>query len=325
LPQPRQAELVDVEAIQEGSRWIHGRPTGEDFAKWFGDNVKLHDGLEAKKYVSGLTLITGVEKIKVARRASTGSIVNVEEERLVHTPYAKVETRVAYFWDYMALHEEWVGVIEPAPIIGGGEKGLPPGFFRMAIQKSDGRVVNFVCCSMMVRILKAGTVKTTITTKGDPKFGREPVVVTEGVPVAVYPAATKMIATVGKNGYEDPFAIMKAETGAVGRALGMAGMLVIPGSGVATAEDMLEAQGFEPSAGITPELESGGSDAPSEAPATNLRAEIEAMIAQLEEEKPEALEEIRAWAKERRLNLNSLSEPALRGVHRKLTDALAAE
>lgn len=38
----------------------------------------------------------------------------------------------------------------------------------------------------------------------------------------------------------DMNSVMKAETGAVARALGFLGMLTLPGSGIATAEDMLE-------------------------------------------------------------------------------------
>lgn len=325
--QPAQPQMTVAEAVREGNRWINGRPSGDDFAKWFKDNVKLHDELTdlAEKYLTGVVLISGKEKHRVAKQAQNGAIVIVEEERLVHTPYAKVETRVAYFWDLMSKHEEWTGVIEPGPLVGGGVDGLPPGFFRMQTTKPDGKVVNFVCSTMKVRILRSDSVKFIDEKVGSPRKGIEKASRVEGVPVAEFPAATKMIPTVDRWGNEDPFALMKAETGAVGRALGMAGMLVIPGSGVATAEDMWEAQSHEPSAGLDPATEAAAQEAGDSAPQAepaDIRQEIAAMIERLESEKPEALAEIREWAKERRLNLNELTEPALRGVHRKLSQAL---
>jgi len=42
------------------------------------------------------------------------------------------------------------------------------------------------------------------------------------------------------NLYPDENALMKAETGSVARAIGLMGILALPGSGVATAEDMVE-------------------------------------------------------------------------------------
>lgn len=328
--------MTAAEAVQEGSRWINGRPSGDDFSKWFTSNVKLHENMDASKYLTGIVLISGKEKHRVARQAQNGSIVIVEEERLVHTPYAKVETRVAYFWDLMAMHDEWVGVIEPGPVNGKPIEGLPPGFFRMAVTRPDAKVVNFVCSTMRVRILQAGTVKSTEVKGGSPRMGMESRLQIEGVPVAEFPPAVKMIPSVDRWGNEDPFALMKAETGAVGRALGMAGMLVIPGSGVATAEDMQEAQAHEPSLGSDADVEAqaqaqaeaatGGGTSTAN-PTTDMLTEIEGMIERLREEQPEKMKEIEDWAKERRLKLSELaSKPeALRGIHRKLKQALTAE
>jgi hypothetical protein len=118
--------------------------------------------------------------------------------------------------------------------------------------------------------------------------------------------------------------MMKAETGAVGRALGMAGMLVIPGSGIATAEDMQEAMaGAQGVAldGVNVGLESEDTAGAAAAPA-DLGAEIEAMLKKIEEDFPGKLEEVQAWAREKKLRLNDLTDAQKRSVHRQLTKVI---
>jgi hypothetical protein len=116
---------------REGSRWINERPTGEDVADWFEKNVELPDGLEHKHYLPGIVLIPQNEKSKEVIGFRDGMPVQKEVENRVYIPYAKVETRVKMFWDYMALHEDWFGVIEPVEVEGGKSKGFPPGYFSM--------------------------------------------------------------------------------------------------------------------------------------------------------------------------------------------------
>lgn len=316
--QPKQAQPDrPADGYQEGSRWINRRPTGEEVAAWFMDNAPMHEGMDPKRYVTGVTLIPAKEKVRVMRmRPQTGAMFMVEEEQLVYTPYVKVETRVAYFWDLMRV-QETVGVIEPAKVKQHKDlrnEHLPPGFFRMVIRKADGKDVNFLACSMQVWVYAGDDSRP----QGRGRALMEP------------PAGTKMVAELTKYG-EDPFVVMKAETGAVGRALGMAGMLVLPGSGVATAEDMQEAAtagGGGSVDALLPEQEEPG--APQEpqadaaqAPDAEIRKRIAELSAQLESDNPGGFEQVQEWAAERKIDLNNIKAEQLRGVLRQIERAMA--
>jgi hypothetical protein len=288
---------------REGSRWYNAPPEGKDLASWFKDNVEVHEGLESEHYVQGVTLIPGVEKAKtVVGWTAQGAPIIEQRENLVFTPYAKVETRVKYFHDLMAEHEEdWLGVIEPVST----EKqtpGLPPGFFAFRVQEEKG-VVNYVCCTMKVTVFKRSTVKWKEyrnTKTGAIERVRE------GETLIDAPPGTKMVASLGRYGADD-FSLMKAETGAVGRALGLAGMLVIPGTGVATAEDMEEAmsamtagsRSVVPEDAKPPEEKRAEAAPASEEALLELQQQAIAIITALKEEFPDAFAEFQSWAKER--------------------------
>jgi hypothetical protein len=202
---------------------------------------------------------------------------------------------------------------------------LPPGFFRMPVQKADGKHVEYIGQSVRVRVYKADTLEWAESWASGK---REQVL--RGIPVMAPPPGTKVVPVLNKWG-EDPFALMKAETGALGRALGMAGMLVVPGSGVATAEDVQEA--MDRPGGVGANLpgdpsdfaEQAGGAAAAQAPAS-LKTRAEELIAKLRSENPDALAEVQAWANERKLSLGELTEesPALRGVVKKLEEAAGA-
>ncbi len=332
----QQQEPVRAGSVQEGNRWVWAQPEPADFTKWFAENVHLHEEMEHDRYVQGVVLIGSKEKRKVTRLIGQQRQPTItDEERLVFTPYAKVETRVAYFYDLMAAREKWLGVIEPVSVAQLTEAGvynrnMPPGFFRLPIAASNGNPVNYVGCAKRVRILDRDTVEKVEVI--DTEFDTEGRVVKQtrrrtwdGIPIAEYSPATKMVATLGKYG-EDPFSLMKAETGAVGRALGMAGMLVIPGSGIATAEDMQEAQagaGGVALEGQNLSLESEDAPAPggggsAGSTTSTLADEITAYLSELESDFPAKLEEVQAWAREKKLRLDALTEQQQRSVHRKL-------
>jgi hypothetical protein len=147
--------------------------------------------------------------------------------------------------------------------------------------------------------------------------------------VRIYPAAdvdtpimapatgTKMVSCLTKWGV-DEHALMKAETGAVGRALGMAGMLVLPGSGVATAEDMQEMIAAEGRASV-------GVDAqlPTTAPDDRIRAQIAELSTQLQSDFPGRFEELEIWAREKQIDLADIKAHQLRGVLRALERKIA--
>lgn len=313
---------------REGSRWINQRPTGEDVAKWFKDNVPLHEELKEKadQYVQGVTLIPQKEKsVEVIGVGQDGiTPLTKEIENRVYTPYAKVETRVKYFHDLMAAHDDWLGVIEPVVVEHGKKQGLPPGFFSIEVNqtKQNLKPARFICCSMRVRIYKRDTVKEERVSLST---GRSSMVEFRrtGELIVDAPPGTKMVSALNRYGEADPFVMMKAETGAVGRALALAGMLVIPGTGVASAEDMQEAAG----AGDTPPPEAGPQAPPAEVPPEQVKNELlrEASegIATLRADYPEAYKQFSEWGRQRGIGkLEDLDSTALRGLATKVRKTL---
>lgn len=327
---PQQQEPTLPEGTQEGARWINRKPEGEQVASWFKENVKLHAEVEnlADKYVQGIVIIGGKERYREARIAQNGALAIVDLERMTFTPYAKVETRVAYFWDFMDARDNELGVIEPVEQRRLGEAGvynlnLPPGFFRLPIATGPQSFVHYIGATMVVRRYKADTVewreiRRSIYNAEGVKVDEEVREVLRGTPVAVYPPATKQISTLDRSDDEDPFSVMKAETGAVGRALGMAGMLVIPGSGIATAEDMHEAQAGAGGASIqgpaTPPPATEPQEQDPEVLEQQVRDRIQEKIARLQSEDAAGYERLAAWAGEKKLDLTDPKSTALRGI-----------
>lgn len=299
---------------QEGSRWYNERPAGEDVAKWF-QTVPLHEGLKHDDYIGGVVLIQSKEKSEeVIGFRDDGGPVIAERQNLVYVPYVKVETRVAYFW---ALMRQWdaVGVWEPVPVESKEPLGLPEGFFRIsvAVPNRPGEVVNFVGCNMQVRAFKKDTVKYEW---GGPYGDR----VVDGEPLLIAPPAQKVVPVAFKYS-PDPNAVHKAATGAIGRALGMAGMLIVPGSGVATAEDMMELR--DPPAGATSDAaELPDEGVPGQLDDEQLRARASELVAQLEEQSPEKHAEFQEWARGRKLILAEAQGPVLKGAVKKLEKTL---
>lgn len=326
---------------QEGSRWYNERPDPKQLAKWFNENVEIHEGLDSGNYVQGITLIPATEKPKeVSGFDNDGNPIISQVEHMVYVPYAKVETRVKYFHDLMAEKaDEWLGVIEPVAPPGADPK-LPPGFFLYMIGTGENRGVRYICCTMKVTVFKRDTVKwVTVVNRRTGEVER----IREGETIIDAPPATKMVPTTmqgwGENRGEraivaDDSAMMKAETGAVGRALGMAGILVIPGTGVATAEDMNEALNAPEQTG-QPELPPapGGPTAvplPADKPEPGpdeiaaLKEDAAVAINALKNEFPDGFKLFQDWAAGRNIkDLASITDPAiLRGLTAKATKDL---
>lgn len=299
---------------REGSRWYNERPSPDDVAKWFVDNVQIDEDLDAKDYVTGVTLINSTETTKetVGFRDNGTPIVS-EIKNVVYTPYPRVDTRIKYFHDLMAANPEWYGVIEPVEVELSRNIHLPPGFFPFRVEAGDG-TTTFICCSMKVTVWERDGYEEKRVVNS--RTGEEKLVRT-GKKIIDAPPATKMIAT--KRKYPDENSLMKAETGAVGRALGMAGMLVVPGAGVATAEDLQElptqeAQPASPEP-AAPSLPKESSDQDDEA----LQARALELIELLKQESPSDYKAFEGWAKERDLGqLSEVTGPTLKGVVRQL-------
>lgn len=297
---------------QEGGRWINTRPSGDEFAKWF-KSVRLHDGMKHEDYIGGITLVSAREKADHAEERNGQAVIR-KVDQLIFVPYPKVETRVAYFWNLM-LHNssDWIGVIEPVRVNATPQPGqataLPPGFFYTAVRTSKGST-SFVNCSMRAAVYERGSYVNRVA-------GRDPIPLLQGV-------GTKQVQTLRYEDRADENALMKAETGAVGRALGMIGMLVLPGSGVATADDMAEAHASE--ARGVPSVSEAPPPVQAEKPAQDddvLRSKANALSKQLQADHPEAWGQVKEWAKERNFaRVADLSGPALKGFVRKLEKTL---
>lgn len=324
-----------------GGRWVNEQPSSEEFVEWFETSMKLDPQLDHKDYIGGVVLIAAVdEKVReVTGFNAEGNPIIETHAELTYTPYARVETRIAYFWDLMDVHPEWIGVVENVtpprvPIdfiteeeVREGEQpvtvrrrqpgalsvlahGLPDGFSIMSVPV-DKNYTSFICCTRRVSIYKRG--------RND-----EP----EGLPLREG-IGTKQVPLLTGRGtpWADPNALMKAETGAEGRALGFAGIFVIPGSGVATAEDVLESM----SQGATPATATEGNQGPAAPEAVRtgaeqhqfdedqLRTRAMTLYKGLNDETPEKAKEFSDWMRARRhQNVNEISGAALRGVVRKL-------
>lgn len=289
---------------QEGSRWYNAPPTGAELAKWFEENVPLHDGLDAKLYVPGVTLIPAKEKAKTVT-GWNGAIPTIGDvENLVYVPYAKVETRIKYFHDLMAKHENWLGVIEPVATKK-QSLALPKGYFPFTVRTDKGDV-KYVCCTMKVTVYERDSIEWKEYRNAQTGAIER---VRTGKAVIDAAPATKMIATLDRWGADD-YSLMKAETGAIGRALGMAGMLVIPGTGIATAEDMQEVSANQGrSTPALPEETGEAAQAPTVAAGevadrealTDLRQEAVLLLNSIKEEFPDLFDGFLDWAKERKI------------------------
>lgn len=287
---------------REGSRWINQRPTAREVVDWF-NTVPLHEGMHHADYIGGVTLIPAKEKSNEVVGFNDAGLPQLRErEDLVYVPYVKVETRVAYFMRFMEIsaakhwYAEWEDVISP----GADTLGLPPGFFKYAAVDPKGKTVTFVGCSKRVRIYERS--RTT----------------GEALAVLTPSAGTKVVAT-STRWDADANALHKAETGAVGRALGFAGMLVVPGSGVATADDMHDDQVPHGAGALAPALPpSPAAPAPpaeEQESDEELRRRARELVGALTPAKAAAFQE---WAGARRFEITAAEGPVLRGAVKKL-------
>lgn len=297
-------------AEMKGNRWVGQEPTPDEVKTWF-EAISLHDGLEHSDYLGGITLVSATEKVPTLNER--GAIIR--QDQPIFTPYPKVETRVKYFTDLM-LHkeDEWVGLIKAIPVDQqeGGQNvpsslGLTEGFYYTGVKTEKGIAV-FIVYSVRASVYRRADLDGKAPTEDSLALLQG--VGTKQVPVLRYPDRA------------DENAMMKAQTGAVGRALGMIGMLVLPGAGVATADDVEESQATEDRGGAasTPPGEQAEEAPVDEA---KLRADATADLTILKDDFPAKWEEIQEWSRERHFaRLSEISGPALKGFVRKVRKAV---
>jgi hypothetical protein len=302
---------------REGGQWWNTRPTGEEVSAWFIDSVPVHEGMNVEDWASGVTLIQSTEKVtEITGTTTDGSPILNTVEHVVHTPYVKVETRLRYFW---ALVEELdgFGVIQPVELAVVDEGPLsnvhlPPGFFYEQVAVSSTDVETFICCSMRARIFEKDSMERRVIRSVDQPTHE----VIDGKLLLDAPAGTKAVPLLGRTG-ADPNAMMKAETGAIGRALAMAGMLVAPGSSIATAEDVAEALTAERRPSST-----AVSTAPADARPEDegsLRSKAMQAMRELEAAFPNRHKHVQAWAVDRKFSIDEIGMTGLKAVLRKVS------
>lgn len=318
---------------REGARWINRKPTPAQFAAWFNKNVSIAEGLDGGDYIGGIVLIpalsTGVKHVKEVRN---GTPIIEEISELAYIPYAKVETRVKYFWDLMEVNSErWIGVIEPVPqrTPATGSDGmkaladsLPPGFAVVSVpwtRNNEAVFSHYVVANYHVAVYERDNYADVIA-------GKPSLPIRQGFGTKQVPLSRK---------FPDDDALMKAETGAIGRALGVAGIFVIPGSGVATAEDMLEGAGAAPTAAQAPGEGAAGPELPPAAEAAKTPAEaVEETRESLVKKLAETVQELQAfpagvtqWTEflqQRNLRrIEDAEDPVLKGLVKKAEKILA--
>lgn len=137
-----------------------------------------------------------------------GGIVAIENTQTKQwNAYATVAARVAYFWDW-CLHNQFNGEVM---------SGDP---FEQPLMFAKEKTAQSLAVQAVVTVRDGEDVVRRATGQKQVDMG------------------WKMRKTGDR--FPDLTALMKAETGAVGRALGNLGMLTLPGSGVASADDIYE-------------------------------------------------------------------------------------
>lgn len=300
------------QAIQEGSRWRHARPSEEEVKKWF-DGQPLDEGMNNDDFVSGIVLIPANEKVKVP--SEDGRRVE-ERYEATFTPYVRVDMRVLYF-TRLAEKRDLIRVIEPAavPIVDDKASGyynanMAAGLWWHMTTNSEGASVRYLVSTWQVSLYERHAWLAMKEGDGRP------------------PAILQGIGSKQTGGGADLNAIMKAETGAIGRALGAAGILVV-GTGVATAEDMQESLEGGGALGAAPETALAATQRTAADPTAQLQ-QLRASAIELEAEMrnyPATWQDFTAWWGERAKQggwkeIADVPLDALRGIVGKMERAI---
>lgn len=301
---------------REGNRWVNHQPSLEELSEWFA-KIPIHDGMKHEDWVTGLTLIRQTEKTDeiAGFREDNRPIIIPEVQHTYFIPYPKVEARIAYFNTYWQLDDGHIGFIEP--VVAPDSGGMADGFNPMKISLPDGKIATLLCYSAIATIFERDGLETEEREDVDGKRRWYNV----GTVVQRSAVGTKAVPILNQWGKVDADAPAKAQSGAIGRALGMMGMLVIPGTGVATAEDMREmTEGGSPhGAPATQEgLTTGGAQASEAGSDDSIRERIAELHGQLREY-PDHMRIFSAWAKERGYgNIAEIGGTNLKGIQVKL-------
>jgi hypothetical protein len=234
---------IPGETVQEGARWRHHAPTTAQVAEWFKSVPLDKEFADAHdRFISGVVIIPQSGKVKYATANGT-----TERYEMTFTPYMQIGTRLAYAHQ-LADERELVLRIAPLPVPRLDKQESPyhnanlgEGLWWHVVKDGEGNIVRYLCATQAVQFYERDEYY---------RAERHPdtkAVVWESIMPLLEGQGTKQV-----SGGTDMNAVMKAQTGAIGRALGVAGILVL-GTGIATAEDMQE---FSGQAAAAPELPS---------------------------------------------------------------------
>jgi hypothetical protein len=285
------AEIAEVAPLKEGNRWRYTKPDSAEVKGWF-DVQPLDEGMEHDDYIGGVVLIGASEKVKVTAESPSGKKTVEEIWEQTYTPYVRIDMRVLYF-KRLAEKRDLIRVIEPVEVPRISDPGssyfnaqMATGFWWHIVADSQGKTVRYLVSTHRVALYEK---KPWLAATKEEREQLAPLL--EGI-------GSKQV-----NGGPDANAIMKAESGAIGRALGVAGILVV-GTGIATAEDMQEALSG-PQAAAAATIPEGGPGAPQtvaltpEAQLADLRRQAVGYEAEIKATSTEAWHEFTAWWKER--------------------------
>jgi hypothetical protein len=309
---------IPEQPLQEGARWRHHKPSSEAVAEWF-KNVPLDEGMSHDTFIGGVVIISQSEKVKHSTDAGT-----VERWEQTFTPYMQIGTRVAYF-RLLAEHRGLIPVTEAVEVPRSKDPksayfnaNMPPGLWWHVVTNSHGDAVRYLCATYRVAMYERASYAAKL--KGEPDLP-----LLGGI-------GTKQV-----GGGPDDNGLMKAETGAIGRALGVAGILAL-GTGIATAEDMQEfvaqPQAAPPQLPASPsEIAQGDTPAPAQTPEerlAQLRSRAMALDTQLAEKDPARHAEHQAWWQERKntegwRTLGDVPVEALAGIVSRLQEMMQGQ
>jgi hypothetical protein len=278
--------------------------------------------MQHEDFVNGVTIIPASEKVK-KQVERNGRIGTEDVYEMTYTPYVRVDTRIVYFRKLAALTDK-VAVIEPVSVPQIDDKdspfynaNMPAGFFWHVVRGEGQNFVRFLCCTMRVALYETEAWHSSTGHEVQLPDGKKDWTEERPRPSREGVATKQVLATTS-----DVNALAKAETGAIGRALGMAGILIV-GTGVATFEDMAELRGTAEEAPIElPEAAQG------QETAEQVRERLPMLAGELQARDPEAWSKFSAWWTERSKE-GGWSKPddapleVRRGMIRRLETALA--
>lgn len=227
MPQPQSPfPPIPAETVQQGGRWQHHAPSSEQVAAWFATQP-IDEGLDHASFVGGVVIIPQSMKVKYARLDGNGT---AERHEMTYTPYVQIGTRLGYFRRLAEVRGLRMS-IEPEPVPRSKDPSsiyfngnMPDGLWWHVVRGDGNALLRYLCATTRVALYEPLEYAA--------KLRKEPAI------AAITATGTKQV-----SGGPDPNGLMKAQTGSIGRALGVAGILVV-GTGIATAEDMQEFAGL---------------------------------------------------------------------------------